>query len=51
MTTKKKNTAKPRSIAKLHRAVVGIKEHLERHPRDSMSATRIVNLNNRINGK
>lgn len=50
MTTKK-NTAKPRSIAKLQRALDGIKEHFARHPKDSMSATRIANLTNRINGK
>lgn len=51
MTKVKKNTSKPRSIAKLHRALAGVKEHFERHPKDGMSATRIANLNNRINGK
>ncbi len=46
----KANTAKPRSIVKLERALAGLQEHFERHPRDSVTATRIVNMKNRIKG-
>lgn len=46
----KKNTAKPRSIAKLEKALSGLEEHFERHPRDSVTSTRIINMKNRIKG-
>lgn len=40
----KKNTAAPRSRRKLERALAGIEKHLERHPRDNMSATRLTRI-------
>lgn len=50
MAKEKNNTAKPRSVAKLHKALAGLQEHYERHPRDSVTATRISNLQTKIKG-
>ena len=37
----RKNTAKPRSRSKLERQLKGIEGHLENHPGDHMSRTRV----------
>lgn len=50
MAKSKSNTSKPRSIAKLERALAGLQEHAERHPRDSVTTKRIDNMKNRIKG-
>ena len=40
----KKNTANPRSAAKLTRALKGIQKHLEHHPGDGMSRARVATI-------
>ena len=44
----KKNTCKPRSVARLKRALEGIERHLENHPGDATARQRAANLERRI---
>jgi ribosomal protein S15P/S13E len=44
----KKNTAMPRSVTKLTRALKGIEKHLESHPRDGMSRKRVDTINSQL---
>lgn len=50
--SKKQNTCKPSSLHKrMLRQLAGIEEHLERHPRDSMSHTRVSVVKSILSGK
>lgn len=44
----KLNTCGAKKKSTVQRAIAGIKGHLEHHPRDAMSQSRLVKLNSRL---